>query len=528
MRWIWLVLSLVYAGHAGALACSPDRDYVPPTNFELVQIADAIIIARLSMLESGETGFELVEVLKGPDEPASFYEINPRLSRDFPSHPYSLQSENASNGGGSCGRGAYAEGRYHLLFYSKNPATGVYFQSVTIYGRDSEDLESLDAFWLKVVRKYLDIQTHYTPMEQLDQLRLLRRDLLDDKISPQHMSWIMDIEQHLTSPTPYKPMKFLLEMHTSLRATGNWPDTAPYFELMKFRRTTAEEKEQAVAHAMMFSKQTVSPEQLLSMINVETNAAILGRLLAVYARGTFETDVLAAFDIVLERMVLGPDDELRALSDGLAVAINGKLEQGAGLSAAWRKRLLALFSRLHEEGFWLRMPRAGAAAIAAEWNPHETPQPALAYLLALHDYAPVVAWSDRILADEKAATSDMAVAMRVKFLNRSRGPKKIWRQFFCGGERKRAVFLAALDVVQEGSGENDWFARTAASEALTDADWFLLEKTLRRRAAMDDKAKKREARNFYALERAASVLEKRMAGEVIKTSYRAKALACPA
>ena len=509
-----------------ATACSPGPDYVAPTNFELVQLADAIVIARLSRLENGETGFELVEILKGPQEPASFYEINPRLSSDFPSHPYSLQSENSSDGGGSCSRGSYADGKLHLLFYSKHQNTGTYFQGVTIYGRDSEDIESMGAFWLKVVRTYLDIQARYNPMEQIDQLRRLRRRMLAQPISPQNVSWIVDIENHLVSPTPRKPMEFLLEMHKSLRQTGNWPDPTPYREIGQRMRFDETGQMQQVAKAMMLSRQKVAPEQLLAMINSETNAAVLGRLLAVLARGVSEADVLKVYDIVADRIVLGTDDELRTLSDGLVAAINGKLELGQGLSAEWRTRLLALFSRLYHEGFWLRLPRESAAAIAADWNADETPSSVMAYLLAKHDYAPVVAWADRVLAAENTSTSNLTTAMRVKILNRSNGPANIWQQYFCGSGERRLAFIAALDVVHAGSGKRNWFERIAASEELTETDWASLEATLRRRASRDAKAEARNGRSTYGLSRAADVLKKRAVGAVIKPSYGAAPLTC--
>ena len=526
MRFFLLVLSVFCVGHARVVACSPSPDYVAPTNFELVQLADAIIIARLSTLESGATGFELVEILKGPDEPASFYKITPHLSDKFPSHPYSLQAENSSNGGGSCRRGAYADGKLHLLFYSKHPDTGAYFQKVGIYGRDSEDIEDMDAFWLKVVRTYLDIQVRYTPMQQIDQLRKLRRDLLDDRISPQHMSWVMDIENHLISPTPYKPMEFLLQMHKSLRKAGNWPDPAPYQILGAYSYLNTAKDKQQVAKSMMLSKQKVAPEQLLAMINSETNVAILGRLLAVLARGVSEADVLKVYDIVADRMVLGTDDELRTLSDGLVAAINGKLELGQGLSTEWRTRLLALFSRLYEEGFWLRLPREGAVAIAADWNTDETPSATMAYFLAIHDYAPVMAWADRVLADESAAMGGLTTAMRVKILNQSKGPANIWQQYFCGGSERRAAFIQALDVVHAGSGKHNWFERIAASTELTEEDWISLEAMLQRRASRDAKAQVRNGRMSYQLGRAAAVLKKRLVGEMINPSYGATVLTC--
>ena len=526
MRVILLVFSVFWLQHSGAYACSVVGEHIFPTNFEQVQLADAIVIARLHTLENGNTGFELIEVLKGPKGPKALYEITPRLSDKFPSHPYSLQTENSSGGGGGCGRGAYAEGKLHLLFYSKRQAADGYVQSVTIYGRDSEDIESMDAFWLKVVRKYLHIQAHYTPMQQLDQLRKLRRDLLDDTISPQHVSWIMDIENHLVSPTPYKPMKFLLEMHKSLRRIGDWPDLAPYYEIAQHRRFDAAEHIQQVAKAMMLSKQKAGPEQLLVMINSETNAAVLGRLLAVLARDVSEADVLKVYDIIFERMVLGPDDELRTLSDGLVAAINGKLELGAGLAPEWRTRLLALFSRLYEEGFWLRLPREGAVAIAADWNADKAPSAAMAYLLAKHDYAPVVAWADRVLSAENVPIADLTAAIRVKILNRSNGPANIWQQYFCGSAEKRSAFIQALDIVLAGSGKNNWLERIAASEELTDTDWISLEETLQRRAGRDAKAAARNGRKSYGLGRAADVLKKRIAGAVIKPTYGATALTC--
>lgn len=526
MRVILLVFSVFSLLPSGAYACSVSRDYIFPTNFEQVQLADAIVIARLHTLTSGDTSFELIEVLKGPKAPEAPYEITPRLSDKFPSHPYSLQTENSSDGGGSCSRGAYAEGKLHLLFYSKRPETGGYVQSVTIYGRDSEDIASMDAFWLKVVRKYLDIQAHHSPMEQLDQLRRLRQELLEGPISPAHISWVIDIENHLVSPTPYKPMAFLLQMHKSLHDQGAWPDDAPYRDIGHGRRFDTAEQIQQVAKAMMLSKQKIAPEQLLTMINSETNAAVLGRLLAILARQASEADVLKVYDIVVERMVLGTDSDLRTLSDGLVAAINGKLELGEGLSAGWRTRLLALFSRLYEEGFWLRLPRAGAAAMAADWNPNEAPAGPMAYLLAIHDYTPIVAWADRVLRDEQASNDDLATAMRVKFLNHSNGPKNIWQQFFCGTEQRRTAFIQAMDIVHAGSGKNNWFERIAASSELTETDWTSLKTALQRRAKRDAQAAARNGRTSYGLGRAADVLKKRASGEVIKPTYGATALTC--
>jgi len=209
-------------------------------------------------------------------------------------------------------------------------------------------------------------------------------------------------------------------------------------------------------------------------------------------------------------------------------AVNGKLELEQGLSAAWRTRLLALFSRLYKEGFWLRLPRESAAAIAADWNADQSPSATMAYLLAIHDYAPVVAWADRVLAAENSSIGDLTTALRVKILNQSKGPANIWPQYFCGSRARRSAFIQALDVVHAGSGKHNWFERIAASAELTEDDWISLEAMLQRRAGRDAKAEVRNGRRTYGLGRAAGVLKKRLAGEVIKPSYGATTLSCKA
>jgi len=526
VRKVLLVIFLIGIWQSRAYACSLSRDYVPPTNFELVQLAEAIVIARLETLENGETGFELVEVLKGPKRPDTLYRIAPRLSTEYPSHPYSLQTENASDGGGSCRRGAYAEGKLHLLFYSKNPNAGAFFQSVAIFGRDSEDIESMDAFWLRVVRKYLDIQARHTPMQQIDALRRLRRDLLDERISPQQVSWIMDIENHLVSATPYKPMEFLLEMYKTLKEKGKFPDAAPYYDLGLQRGFAAISDKEQVAKSMMLNKENVAPARLLRMIRNEADVAILGRLLAVFARSAPEADVLKTFDMITAKMVLGPDEELDSLASGLAAAINNKLDMGAGLSPAWRQRILILFTQLYHDGFWLTIPRAAAQVMADDWDPNTTPSEPLAYLLAIHDYAPLVAWAERILSDNQASISDLTTALRVKLMNRSKGPKNLWRTFLCGEQNQRTAFLGALDAVHVGSGKRNWYERIAASAELSSEDWAVFESMLRRRAERDMKATARNGRGSYSLGRAVDILKKRAAGKRIEPSYGATALTC--
>jgi hypothetical protein len=273
IRTVVLALVLMLAPVA-AQACSPVPGYIRPSNFELVQIADAIVVARPISERGGaiesRVRFRVEQVLKGQAAP----EIEVpwfRLGRAFPSDPGVLAFSHPEGHAGSCNRTTLSTKASYILFLAKT-ADG-YAQLGFPFSRVSEDYAGEGALWTRTIRTYLKIQSAAAPMAQLAELDALRAAIAaQPSRTRDEAALAQDIADHLGSISPWKPTEFLMEAYAG-HAAGRPPRYPP--------RRAAFDEEQSEAQAMTGA--------MMSLLGVEPPAPrpdpFKDRLIAVLLAG---------------------------------------------------------------------------------------------------------------------------------------------------------------------------------------------------------------------------------------------------
>lgn len=216
----FLVAVLTALSAAPAYACSVVEGYVRPSNFELVQIADAIVIARAVGGRPdeddvvGSVVFETETVLKGA--PPRRLELDfAGLGRPGPSDLANLAGSHPEGHAGPCNRATFRRGGRYLLFLGRGEE-GDWGQLGYPFSRVNEDYSGEDNAWMRSVRRYLALQQALPPMEQIAALRrIAETGRQADGISVSAAERA-DANDHLSSISPWKPTAWLLDVYGRL------------------------------------------------------------------------------------------------------------------------------------------------------------------------------------------------------------------------------------------------------------------------------------------------------------------------
>lgn len=210
-----VVVAIAASAATSATACSVLSDYVRPTNFELVQLADAIVVAR-AVGANGDADdyavrFEVRQVLKG-ENPQTF-SGDGALGAVGPSDPNSLREAHPEAYMGPCTRATFRRGGDYVIFMERD-RSGTLRPAGYPFARVNEDYGGENSLWVKTIRRYLDIQSEPDPMVELAMLRTVRDGLGQ---TPADRALAADITDHLASRSPYKPTAYLVETLAALR-----------------------------------------------------------------------------------------------------------------------------------------------------------------------------------------------------------------------------------------------------------------------------------------------------------------------
>lgn len=226
---ILAVLSLISATllSAPAQGCSVGNDYRVPTNMELVERADTILIARVTggiavpdangsegdaESDDPEDWFITLDPLvtiKGAaaDGPLALYGVALAPERfALPSNPYDLTSAHPLAYIGGCIRYLFQPGRTVLFILSREDGALVPFASP--FSRWAEDVPDEDAPWARAVRLYAEIAA-LPEAERMAALRdrsaaLRAVAAVDD---PDALLIARDVDRQLTGPNrPWNAM----------------------------------------------------------------------------------------------------------------------------------------------------------------------------------------------------------------------------------------------------------------------------------------------------------------------------------
>lgn len=208
------LLALALLPASPVRACTAAEGYRVPTNFELVQKADLILLARVMSGPHDITDaksqvlIEPVRVLKGtvPAVPLTLVGAVRWNGRDMHPTPTALGNPHFSTGLGSCIRVFYPEGGLVLAMFGKDPEGGAgMVQLFEPWARVVEDVEGPDGIWVKAVETYLELLAA-APGEKLRPAIAARRDVLLARKNDLAARAIGDdLDEHLRTTGPRPP-----------------------------------------------------------------------------------------------------------------------------------------------------------------------------------------------------------------------------------------------------------------------------------------------------------------------------------
>ena len=215
-------LFLALAAFAAALtpaashACSLDAEHIPASNFELVQMADAIVIASAQRgTRDRDRGRQVIfrthSAVKGTPPPEIVLS-DVTIGRTRRSDNEDLSTANPDAYSGACNRTLFARGGRYLLFLQRG-ANGEWTEVGMPFARINEDYTGEDNAWMRTVRRYLWLQQSLAPMEQVAALGRMAetgRDADGRQLRPTERA---DIAAHLGSISPWKPTLWLLDIY---------------------------------------------------------------------------------------------------------------------------------------------------------------------------------------------------------------------------------------------------------------------------------------------------------------------------
>ena len=202
-----------------AYACSMSGDWVKPTNYEMIEMADAIVIAKaikqtslFGMRDDNQVTFKIMETLKGTPPEIITTEWARLGVMVTPSDPNQISSAHPESFTGGCSRTTFKRNRTYILFLGQDE-DDKFNIGITSFSRDAEDYSKL---WHKTIAFYLDIQTRYDRDRQLDVLRERYQEYVEQSPGSDEYKISMDIAEHFSSTSPYKPSSFLIAAYEAL------------------------------------------------------------------------------------------------------------------------------------------------------------------------------------------------------------------------------------------------------------------------------------------------------------------------
>lgn len=198
-----LTLAAAWAA-APADACSVDRSYRVPTNFELAESADTILLGTVERQEGEGSIFDTAVILrptlllKGAALPAEV-RLGGRLAIPGArpvtrSDPSELHRVNRDALSGGCNRYVFERGMQLVLFLQRD-SKGELRPSLPPFARAAEDVPGPDALWVKAVRLYAGIAA--LPAGRRRAALAERRDALRASGDPDSALLAADIDRQL-------------------------------------------------------------------------------------------------------------------------------------------------------------------------------------------------------------------------------------------------------------------------------------------------------------------------------------------
>ena len=206
-----LAAAALLAAPLPALACSVAPGYRVPTNLELVERADLILLGTVTDgdFEPDSTAQQMiavepVEALKGA-MPGSPIALPAMIATDADielSNPYELKDAHPQSLAGACVRYVFPRGSRILFFLDRQD--GAWHEAGGPFSRWAEDVLNDDAPWLQAVRFYIDV-AKLPEQDRAAALAARRSELGALGDDPVAQLLAADIDRQLAGPNP--PLK---------------------------------------------------------------------------------------------------------------------------------------------------------------------------------------------------------------------------------------------------------------------------------------------------------------------------------
>ncbi|HEX7998545.1 MAG TPA: hypothetical protein VF528_09155 [Pyrinomonadaceae bacterium] len=207
-----------------SFACSLTDGYLRPSNYDLVEEADAILLAEAISFDSTvganempplpKFTFKILEVIKG-DFTQDLLEqggVDTYLGK---SDENDFSALRPGAGTGACNAYDYQVGKKFLLFVNKNKAGGWRISGAP-FSRINEEVSNSDSPWVIAVRHYTRISSLNNYEAEKVELRKLQENAKrGDEAKKYPAGLVKDVEEYFKSPYPTKSYQDLIKLYNN-------------------------------------------------------------------------------------------------------------------------------------------------------------------------------------------------------------------------------------------------------------------------------------------------------------------------
>lgn len=223
MRCSAILVAVLWAMASAVEACSVSGDFVRSSTYEMVEGADAVVVATPIKEVGDEPGSTSVQfrvdfALKGKP-PSEFIDDWAYIGRARQSDPNDISVAHPEGFMGPCSRMTFEEGRQYVVFLKRSvDGSGTGWRKVHhTFWRDGEDYHGPDSLWVEVLNFYIGVEA-----AEPDRMRVIEvlaghlPRLERPGATPNERALAADIRDHLSSLSPWKPTAFLIEAYEAL------------------------------------------------------------------------------------------------------------------------------------------------------------------------------------------------------------------------------------------------------------------------------------------------------------------------
>ena len=244
---IVIVLIILYASPASS--CGVSRTYYALHNFELIEEAEAIVVATpyrkgIFFGKKGGVKFRLDQIIKGDVQTVftvgRVTEAYSRIHIDSTkaSDPEEIIKPHPESFRGACNRNTVTKNKQYVLFIYKD-RYGSFQLLDWPFTRVNEDYYGDDSPWMRAIQFYLRIGEISDPIQQLEQMTIEHDNIINNPDQTKNKQLAKDIAIYLKSYSPLLPTQYLLATFDELntQSTDNTEVDTKNFTTINFENS---------------------------------------------------------------------------------------------------------------------------------------------------------------------------------------------------------------------------------------------------------------------------------------------------